>query len=144
MFYVTEQLTVPCEGDIKIGENDYSDYYSYSSEEPVYIYGKPKSISLHFCEDYDYNKDIFVIDGTNIETVFSDIYAEYSYIEHDTFKKHDQEISIKLSSKLYPKLYTKMKVFLENDVWYVAFSNKVYNISNNFLSLLIENDIISN
>ena len=37
-----------------------------------------------------------------------------------------------------------MKVFLENDVWYVAFSNKVYNISNNFLSLLIENDIISN
>lgn len=144
LFYVTEQLTVPCEGDIKIGENHYADYYSYASEEPIYIYGKPKSISLHFCEDYDYNTDIFVIDGTYIEIVFSDIFAESDYIERDTFKKYDQEISIKLSSKLYPKLYTKMKVFLKNDVWYIAFNNKVYNISNRFLSLLIENEIISN
>ena len=143
MFGVAEQ-TIPNERDIKIGEHLlFGDFFSYTENEPIYVYCKPKSVSLYIRKDYDYKSDVFVLDVTDESFVMSDILAEKLEYKYSYLNNYDREISVILKSQTYPHLKTSTVVFCENDVWYISFvwnEFETYKVSQAFSKLFVTNE----
>ncbi len=120
----------------------YKEYYSYTAENPDYIFTTGPDRSIYFKEYFDYTKECFVVE--NIEIEFSEAFTgETINVEN----KHIKSQSFRWYSKKYSGLYTVANVFfLENKAYLLIYGmddDNAFQLSDDFLELLIDNGIIS-
>ena len=115
------------------------EYYSYTSDSPVFIYNKRLGW-VYFREDYNYFTDIFIIDNTNEEIVFEDIFGS----KQDSFD-FVNPVKICLSSKQYPRIKTYARLGYVEGQWYISWSSdsrEVWIPSDEFMEILFENGLV--
>ena len=112
-------------------------FYSDTTESPLFIYEK-QFCKVYLREDYDFKSDIFVIAGTNSKIVFSDAITENAILE--VFPNYDVPITI--YSEQCPRLRFDTDVFFYEGNWYVTNGVDAFAITDKFVDLLIQNDII--
>ena len=135
------------DGDVMLSWNGprmgYLDvFYSYTDDSPIFIYETSQdNVFIH--EKYDYMSDIFSIDGTNIEVLFSNIFKDFSKPFSKPFDFNDN-ISIKLHSKNHTRVATTLEADFEQGVWYISFfgTETVWECSDSFVEMLSENELI--
>ena len=100
----------------------------------VYI---PRLRELYLSEDYDYQNDTFVIEGTDYEFVFSEGLLETNF-HYDWILTYQKETEMVLYSKQYPRIRASMIMFCENGVWYAGCTheNCVFVASDELLDLV--------
>ena len=131
------------EDDVLLGWNGpwwgyQNHYYSYSSNNPLYIYNTNNS-RIYFPEDYDYTSDIFVVGNTNAEIVWKDVFSS----QCDSFRFF-KPINVVLYSKQCPRIKAKLEIECNENQWYIALYNSsaVWIAPDAFVETLSENGII--
>ena len=94
-------------------------YYSYTSEDPVCIY-LSRIPEMFLREDYNYQSDTFVIEGTEHQFVFSDMLTLSDAFEYRVISSYPNEKRFALYSKLYPRLRITLSLFQIDGVWYAG------------------------
>ena len=144
IFNVTRSDSIYDEDDIKIAGDVFSDFYSYTADDPIYIYSISKGLIVYLREDYDYRSDHFIIEGTDSSFLFSEAIANQPSVQYDGFKTYPIKTSVYIHSETYPKIRAHILVFLEDGKWYALFEGfDAYLLSDEFVDMLIENEIIS-
>ena len=144
-FSLTEQRGVANADDVELGWY-YSfpfstDFYSDTSEEPVYIYTIGGDTNVYFRQDYLYQADTFCIAGTQHEFVFSDALTLSDAFLHTGLDRYPNETELTLYSKQYPRIQMPISVFCVDDHWYVGGNEKgmLFEISDEFVKLFTGN-----
>ena len=114
------------------------EYYSYSSDKPLFIYNSRLKF-VYFREDYDYNSDIFVIEGTNSEIIWKDIF-EFTEANVD----FTTQTNVCIYSKQCPRIKTSLELAFVGEQGFVRFpdSQEIWILSDEFLKILSDNGII--
>lgn len=114
------------------------EYYSFTTDDPLFIYNERLSW-VYFHEDYDYSSDTFVIECTNSEIVWNDIFdLTEANIDFST------QTTVCIYSKQCPRIKTSIELSLVDGQWYVRHPNSqaIYLPSDEFLTILFDNRII--
>ena len=144
LFKVKENIHGIHEDDILVGWDSlpfgigYLDkYYSYTNDNPVFIYIS-RYDELYLRNDYNYEADTFIIEGTDTEFVFSDMLTLSSAFSYDFTYLYPDELDITLYSVIYPRLEIPLRIFCVNDVWFAGGNSNsaLFEVSDEFLSLL--------
>ena len=142
-FFRIKKISPPSDEDIFLGWNGswwgfQNQYYSDKADNPLFIY-ETRIDCLYFHEDYDYTKDVFVIENTADEIVWEDIFV----FEQDGIDFVDP-IKVDLYSKQCSRIKTGLMVACVDNKWYVCFAeqNLVRRASDEFVKILSENGII--
>ncbi len=144
MFDVTRVEGIRDEEDVEIGCDAFSTFYSYTEDHPIYMYCSSKGLIVLFREDYDYRSDHFIIEGTDSIFLFSEAIANQPSVQYDGFKTYPTKTSVRIYSETYPKIRANILIFLEDGKWYALFDGiDAYLLSDEFVDMLIENEIIS-
>ena len=117
-------------------------WYSYTTESPDYMFSYKKD-TVYFKETIDYKKEIFLVEDTQSEIEFSELFTT------NTIKVDGQKFerkTIYLHSKKYDALSIKVELLCKDGNFYF-YSNDMdtfnaYQITENFYNLLIEIGII--
>lgn len=114
------------------------EYYSDTAEKPLFIYNE-RVHDVFFHEDYDYLKDTFVIENTDDEIVYEKIFDT----KQDSFN-FTNPVRVSMTSKLHSRIKTYVEIEFSNNQWYLTLpdSNDVWIASDEFINLLLENEII--
>ena len=112
-------------------------YYSYTTDNPVFIY-MSRFPEVYLRDDYNYETDIFIIEGTNYRFVFSDMFTISKAFQYDFMHHYSGEQYITLYSEACPRLQIPLRVFCVNDVWYAGANanHTLFEVSDEFLALL--------
>ena len=117
-------------------------YYSNRLENPLYMYCSATD-EVYIREDYDYESDIFVIEGTDIEIVFSEAFTQ-KIMKKNSSISYSNTTSFLWHSKSEPELQIYAEIFNQNNSWYMNVTPvEAWELSNDFVSLLLENKITS-
>ena len=135
----------------------YVNYYcSYQKDAPVYIYEKRIGLT-YLRSDYNLFADSFVIADTTEEMILSDVLQERI---GDLTAEEIVRTDVLLRSKAYPMLKVPLEVFEYNGDWYAVSENVivwysidedgtyvydlsyVYTVSDEFVEILRENNLI--
>ena len=132
------------EGDILLSWNGfrygYIDfYYSYTTESPLFIY-EWRLENLYFREDYDYLNDVFIIDGTEREILFSEMFSDYNQYERIT-KYSANEVN--LTSKTNPRIKINFEILKEEDGYYISPYPYKWKASDTFVEILKDCGLIT-
>lgn len=121
-------------------------YYSHSDENPDYILCDTGSYkTVYFKESFDCEKEVFAIESTEIEAVYSDTFKYRGFFtdkeEYEHFKTYY------LYMKSHPELRTELNIYVKNDTDYMFTlgtdsKSKEHVLSESFLDILIEQGII--
>ena len=141
-FIATEYSGIASENDIELGwyySFPFSTrFYSDKSENPLFIYAIQSYDGFFLREDYNYLKDTFVIENTDAEIVWEDIFAS----EQDDFY-FSNPIEVVLYSKQCPRIKTSLDLVCVDGQWYLSLPDfRVWTVSNEFIKILSENGII--
>lgn len=146
LFTVTERSGKPDENDIQLGWY-YSfpfstDAYSDTLEDPVFIYTDGSDENVYFRHDYDYLTDTFIIENTDVEIVWEDVFGPQ---QNNAFLL-SSSIDVTLYSKQYPRINARLGIGCVDNQWFiVSLPNLagVWTPSDEFLQILFDNGIIS-
>ena len=146
LFTVTEHLGVADENDIQLGWY-YSfpfstDAYSDTLEDPVFIYTVGSDESVYFRHDYDYLTDTFIIENTDVEIVWEDVFCTQ---QNNAFL-YSSSIEVTLYSKQYPRINARLGIGCVDNQWFIVSLPclaGVWTPSDEFLKILFDNGIIS-
>ena len=147
LFTVTNDSLNINEGDVQLSWNGLrfgylKVFYSYTKDAPLFIYETAYD-DVFFHESYDYMSDTFIIDGTDIEIVFSDIVSDLSkYVNVDL-----QEVTcIQLYSKTNSRIRMKFDLVCIENQWYfrsaLSGSSPAWTASDAFVQILLDHGII--
>ena len=116
------------------------EYYSYTTENPLVIY-MPRLHEAWIRSDYEYETDVFVIEGTQNKFVFSDMLTVSSAFSYSYVKHYPAEKEFILYSEQCPRLQIVLRLFCVDDIWYVGgqTSNTLFEIPDEFLDMLEAN-----
>jgi hypothetical protein len=114
------------------------EYYSYTADEPLFIYNS-RLKWVYFREDYDYTSDTFVIDGTESEIIWNNI-----FISSQTDVDFIPQCKVSIYSKQCPRIDTSLEMALVGDQWYIRFSDsqEEWIPTDEFIRILSINGII--
>lgn len=114
------------------------EYYSYTADEPLFIYNSRLGW-IYFREDYDYTSDTFVIDGSESEIIWNNI-----FISNQTDVDFIPQCKVSIYSKQCPRIKTSLEMAFVGDQWYIRFpdSQKVWIPSDEFITILSNSGII--
>ena len=146
LFTVTERSYKTDENDIQLGWY-YSfpfstDAYSDTLEDPVFIYTVGSDENVYFRHDYDYLTDTFIIENTDVEIVWEDVFGTQ---QNNTFL-HSSSIDVTLYSKQYPRINARLGIGCVDNQWFIVSLPRfagVWTPSDEFLQILFDNGIIS-
>lgn len=132
------------EDDILLSWNGYryvwyiDEYYSYSATTPLFIYNSRLGW-VYFHENYDYFSDTFIIDGTDSEIVWDEI-----FVSTHTNVDFVSQYKINLYSKQCPRIKTSLEIAFIEDQWYLYLpdSQEIWIPSDRFITILSDNGII--
>lgn len=147
LFAVTNDSWNINEGDVQLSWNGprfgyLKVFYSYTKDTPLFIY-ETVFDDVFFNETYDYTSDTFIIVGTEVEIVFSDIVSDLSkYTNMDL----QEDICIQLYSKRYPRIRMELDLQCIENQWHfcsaLSGSSPTWTASNKLIEILSENGII--
>ena len=147
LFTVTNDSWNINEGDVQLSWNGsrfgYKKvFYSYTKETPLFIY-ETACDDVFFHETYDYTSDTFIIVGTDVEIVFSDIASDLS--KHANVNLQE-DICIQLYSKKHPRIKMELDLVCIESQWYfrsaLSGSSPAWTVSNSFVQILVDLAII--
>ncbi len=124
----------------------YGSLYAPSTTSPPFIVRPDSTIFIN--ESFDYKQEIFVLEGTGVELVFSDAYAENSINIGNLSISEYPKKEYRWTCKKYSTLETNITVFQMDNAYYVQIGKPnvgpflTYPISSEFLALLEENDLL--
>ncbi len=122
-------------------------YYAFDEEDPLFIFCDNQESTtynkgLYIRSDYDLDNSIYSVDNVDIEinltSAMTKSNIEVSAIDHESsvylkmFLKDDPRIQIEISG---PYQY--------NDMWYFIHMGETWLISDEFVAILIDNNIVS-
>lgn len=115
-------------------------YYSYTNDDPVFIYNS-RFDDVYLREDYNYETDTFVIEGSDKEFVFSDMLCLSNDLAYDSSCTYSNQTIIMLYSKQCPRLQMKLRLFCVGRTWYLGGGRDaaLFEVSDELLSLLNTN-----
>ena len=120
------------------------EYYSYTTESPDYIFSSGPGGAIYFKESFDYKKEIFVVENTEIEIEFSEAFSNNTI---DVYEKNIEYQMLCWYSQKHNALSVKVQVLFWEEDWYVYIYNmdryNAYQVSDVFLNMLIENGIVA-
>ena len=114
----------------------HSFFYADSLNNPIFLYSS-RTARTYFREDYDYRIDEFLIEEINETIIFQDAFSKVDYTISDSYGP------IRLRSKTHPLLWIDMFLQKENDTWYANSSQSRFELSKEFVTILLDNNIIS-
>ena len=144
LFKVKENIHGIHEDDILVGWDSlpfgigYLDkYYSYTTDNPIFIYIS-RYDELYLRNDYNYETDTFVIEGSDKEFIFGDMLSLSNDFSYDTFSIYSPQTDITLYSKQYPRLQIPLRLFCVDNTWYVGGrrDKALFEVSNELLNML--------
>ena len=150
LFRLREGMNNIPEGDVLVGWSSlpfglwYIDtYYSYTADNPVFIY-MPRLHELYLREDYRYETDTFIIEGTDARFVFSDMFSLSDTFSYQSTSHYTGERDIVLYSEQYPRLRMPLRLFRMNGVWYAGGDrdNAIFEVSDDLLDMLINSGTV--
>ena len=114
------------------------EYYSNTMDNPVFIYNS-RVHDVFFHEDYTYLKDVFIIEHTDIEIIYEDIFK----IEKSEIKLTNGD-EVVLESKQFPRIKIKLNLVSFQGVVYVLLpgSDTVWQCSDAFVDAIKKNNLI--
>jgi len=114
-------------------------YYSYTNDYPVFIYASYNELFLR--NDYNYETDTFIIEGSDKEFVFSDMLYLSSDFSYDILRYYSNQTDITLYSKQYPQLKIDLRLFCVDNTWYAGgeCNAALFEVSDELLNLLNTN-----
>lgn len=115
-------------------------YYSYTNDNPVFIYIS-RYDELYLRNDYNYQTDMFVIEGSNEEFVFGNMLSLSNDFFYNTFNIYSNQTDITLHSKQYPRLKIQLRLFCVDNKWYVGggSDDALFEVSDELLNILNTN-----
>lgn len=147
LFRVRESTHEIPEDDVLVGWNalpfglGYLDkYYSYKNDNPVFIYISRYN-ELYLRNDYNYETDVFVLEGTNKEFIFGNMLSLSNDFSYDIFSIYSTQTDITLHSKQYPRLKIQLRFFCVNNIWYAGgeSDDALFEVSDELLNMLNTN-----
>lgn len=116
-------------------------YYSYQITNPIFIY-ETRTNCLYLRRDYNFKMDTFILQNTDASITFSDAIISESHL---AFEINDVVgVDCILYSKNYPELKMFLHVFQYENMWYIStVQGGLYKISEDFIEILLENEVIS-
>ena len=147
LFAVTNDSWNINEGDVQLSWNGprfgyLKVFYSYTKDTPLFIY-ETAFDDVFFNETYDYTSDTFIIAGTEVEIVFSDMASDLS--KHANVDLQE-DISIQLYSKNHPRIRMELDLICIENQWYFRSAlegfSPTWTASNKLIEILSENGII--
>lgn len=144
LFRVRENIREIPEDDVLIGWDSlpfgigYLDkYYSNTNDDPIFIYIS-RYDELYLRSDYDYKLDTFVLEGTDHQFVFADMFTLSNAFSYNFLNHYTNETDITLYSTMSPRLQIQLCLFCLDNTWYVGGGSDatLFEVSNEFLSLL--------
>lgn len=142
VFFVTERYNSENTNDIQLGSY-YSfpfstNAYSDTSENPLFIYTLGSDSNLYLKQDYNYQADTFVLENTNDEIVWKNIFGDKQNISNTT-----SNIDVTLHSKKHPRIKSNIDIIYVDNQCYIALPDfQIWTPSDEFLKILIDNGII--
>lgn len=121
-------------------------YYSHTDENPDYILCDTGSYkTVYFKESFDCEKEVFAIEGTEIEVVYSDTFKYRGFFTDKEEYEHFKTYHVYMKS--HPELRTELNIYVKNDTNYMFTlgadsKSKEHVLSESFLNILIEQGII--
>lgn len=114
------------------------EYYSYTADDPLFIYNN-RLQWVYFHEDYDYALDTFVVEGTNSEIIWNDI---FDFTEANV--NFTTQTNVCIYSKQCPRIKTSLELSFVDARWYVRYSDsqEIWIPSYEFLKILSDNGIV--
>ena len=132
---------------LPLGLGYFTYYYSYTDDNPVFIY-EVAYRELYIREDYSYETDTFVIDGTDQSFVFSDMLTLLDGSDYDDvrpFWRSPDATGVIIRSRSCPRLCTQLYFFCIKGTW-IAYSGycsyPIFEVSDEFIKILSDNGII--
>ena len=121
----------------------YTEYYSYTTDSPDYLFNRGPSGQIWIKETFDYTKEIFVLESTEIEIAFSDLIGDLEF--WNTVRPCSKNIFLTLNAKNHPKL--KIEIYVDCTYYsrWHAYDEScmiTYALPDAFVQLLAENGII--
>ncbi len=95
-------------------------YFSNTEKDPLFIYSRQATggnWSTFFKKDYNYMKDVFCVDGTDFEALFSDFCDPYIYSPNISRDATDIK-EVMLISKTNPQIRFKNVLYKLDNQWY--------------------------
>lgn len=142
VFTVTERSDVADENDIQLGS-----YYSFpfstnafseTLENPLFIYTLGSDSNLYLRQDYNYQADTFVLENTNDEIIWKNIFGDKQNISHTP-----SNTGVTLHSKQHPRIKANIEIISIDNQWYIELSDfQIWRPSDEFLKILFDNGII--
>lgn len=119
-----------------------SHWYADSFESPIFIYANDASSGITYLrEDFDYEVETYVIEGTSETIVFGNE-LEQCDLDVQLFGKPTERIV--LSSTVCSPLKLRLYTFSEKGHWYVYTGNlKIFKLSERFYNILDENNLLT-
>lgn len=146
LFTTTEYYGIANESDVELGHY-YSfpfstKFYSDTLENPIYIYTVGGDTNFYLREGYDHTSDTYIVEKSSQTVVFSEVLTR-SDLNEDSLQPLENSIELDMYLKNHPNVRLPLQLFSDNNNWYAITSNKeIYLISQSFLNLLDDADII--
>ena len=115
----------------------HSFFYADSLNNPAFLYSS-RTAKTYLREDYDYHVDDFLIEEINETIIFQDVFSKVDYTPGNNWVE-----SIRLRSKTHPLLWLDMHIHKENGTWYAISDEARFELSEEFITTLLNNNIIS-
>jgi hypothetical protein len=146
LFTTTEYYGIANESDVELGYY-YSfpfstKFYSDTLENPTYIYTVGGDTDFYLREGYDYMSDTYTVEKSSQTVVLSEVLTQ-SDLSEESLQPVGNSIELDMYLKNHPNVRLPLQLFSDNNNWYAITSNKeIYLVSQSFLSLLDDADII--
>ena len=123
-------------------------YYANAIEKPDYIASGSASTNIMACvylrEDLYRSPLCYVLQGTNYEFDFSSAFVATEEVSYETHLEGKEYYGTRLNFyvKDYPRLTVSLSICKINEIWYYIEQDEAFALSEDFLNVLVENNLL--
>jgi hypothetical protein len=114
-------------------------YHSYGADAPVYIaegYSLDRFSRIYFREDYDLTVQTYILDDTDTEFVFSEVFSPVAWDEIISETEDYEELDIRLRE--HPEICFDVDLRCVDGIWYMHNFAEMWTVSEDFVEILTE------
>ena len=118
-------------------------YHSYGTDAPVYIaegYSLDRFTWIYFREDYDLTAQVYTVDDTHVEFLFSDVFSPVEWDETISDTEDYEELDIRLRE--HPEICFDVDMRCVDGIWYMHNFAEMWTVSEEFVEILTEAGLI--
>ncbi len=160
-YILIQELNGDCEiaitkEDILLGQSSNfpffpnSSYYTSTDEAPSFIMGAPGSVMegtfVYLREDLYSDPIAYVLTDSFYEFEFASAFIKTDKVDYDRHiarEKYTKTVTVDFCVKAIPAISARKRIYLIDNAWYCVEVDVAYQLSDEFVSKLIDEDIIS-